>query len=157
MRVLRVVSSIFRGFLFLRLGGIFFAGHSLVWEQVKNLIVFDQVHSLSAQAHEMSAILAAVSALAGLNAKQVGIHAVDALAQRDTDFGNGDVAGSANRKEVFTGHIRFAFGQILIFFKESVESTSHENVRMGVVIGLDLLKTFIHPIDAVSTMNHIIV
>jgi hypothetical protein len=61
---------------------------ALIRKQVENTAIFDQVHSLGVQSNEMGAIFAAVTALAGFNAEQIGIRAVFAFAQGDTDLGN---------------------------------------------------------------------
>lgn len=48
------------------------------------------------QSNEVRAELAIFIALAGLHTEQIRIGAVRAFAQRNTDFGNGDLAGSAD-------------------------------------------------------------
>jgi hypothetical protein len=138
----------------IRGSGFFPARHSQDREHVKDLAVVDQVRPFRVQTNKVGAIFPAFAANAGIDAEQVGIRTVDAFRQRDTDLGNGDFTGTANREEVPAGYVVPAFGEILVVFDEAENPASHENVRVLAVIGLDLFQAFIRPVDAVFTVYH---
>jgi hypothetical protein len=102
----------------------------------------------------MSAVLAIFAALAGFNAKQIRIGTVGAFAQRNANFGNGKPARRADREEVFAGSIVLAARQILVVLDKPEDSTTHENMRMSILICLDLPEAFIRPIDTIPAIDH---
>jgi hypothetical protein len=112
------------------------------------------MHSLGMQSDEVRTELATFVALAGFDTEQIRIGAVRAFAQRYADFGNGDMAGSADSEKILTLPIVFAARQILVVFKKAENSTTHKNMGMGAMIRLDLFQAFIDPIDAIPTINH---
>jgi len=48
----------------------------------------------------------------------------------------------------------FAAPQILIPFNKAENATTHEDMRMGIMIRLDLFQALICPIDAIPAINH---
>ena len=124
------------------------------WENVKNLILLDEMHPLCVQANEMSAIFATLPAHAGFNTEKIRVCAIGAFSQRNANFRNGYVAGIANRKKVFADHIILAVLAVIICLYRTVDSTTHENVRMVFRVFLDLLETLIHPMDTVFAEAH---
>ena len=124
------------------------------WKDVIDIAFVDQMHSLGMQSNEVCAVLAILIALAGFNAEQVGVGAVRTFTQRYTDFGDGDVAGTANGEEVLALPVMITAGQIFIVLDKTEDAAPHENVRVGIVISLDLLEAFIRPVDAIPTVNH---
>jgi hypothetical protein len=132
----------------------FLSRHALIRKQVENTAIFDQVHSLGMQSNEMRAIFAAVTALAGFNAEQIGIRAVYAFAQGDTDLGNRYPAGTADREKIFALPVVFAARQRFIILEIAEDPAAHENVRMGSMIGFNLLEAFIGPVNTIPAVNH---
>ena len=134
--------------------GIIFARQLQVGEQVNNAVIGDKVHPLRIQTYEVSAVLAILVAHAGLHAEQVRIGAIGALAQRDADLRDRNAADAANGEEIRARLIIFATFQTLVVFPETEYPASHEDMGMRIAIGLNFLKAFIDPMDAVSTINH---
>jgi hypothetical protein len=125
-----------------------------IGENVKNLILFDERQPLCVQANEVSAILAIFTAHAGFNTEKIRVYAIGAFSQRNTNFRNGYVAGIANRKKVFADHIILAVLAIVISLNRTVDSATHENVRMGFRVLFYLLEALIHPMDTVFAEEH---
>ena len=88
-----------------------------------------------------------------VNAKQIGIRAVAALAQRDTNLGNGNLASTTDCKHVLAGGILPAVIQRLIIFDIAENPATHENVAMSAGVHFNLLKGFVDPIDAIPAVN----
>jgi len=101
----------------------------------------------------MSAVLAAVSALAAVDAKQIGIRAIAALAQRNTNLGNSNLAGTANREQVLAGGILRATFQRLIIVDVAINPAPHENMAVRAGIHFNLLQGFVDPVDAISAVD----
>ena len=114
----------------------------------------DKMDSLGVKANEMSAIFPALVTYAMINAKQIRIGAIDALSQRNTYFGYGNVTAIADGKSVFTGNIVFTFLQCVIEFYMLENSTTHENMFMAAVILFNLFEAFINPINAIFAVDH---
>ena len=106
------------------------------------------------QTNKMRAILATLTPLTGIDAEQVRIRAVEALTQRDADFGDRYVACHADGEEILAGMIMLAIWKVLVFLYKAENSTAHENVGMGAMVRFDLFEAFIHPIDAILAVNH---
>jgi hypothetical protein len=133
---------------------LFSRWYSYVWENVKNLILLDEMHPLCVQANEVSAIFAILTAYAGFNAEKVRVCAIGAFSQRNTNFRNGYAAGTANRKKVFADRIILAVSAVIISLDRTVDSATHENVRIGFRVFFDLLEALIHPMNTVFTEEH---
>ena len=101
----------------------------------------------------MGAVLPIVAADAVVDAEQVRVGAVDALSQRHTNLGDDDVAGTADCKQVLTYNISRAALEIG-FLTQAEDPAAHEDMRMGIVIGFNVLQTFVHPVDTVFATNH---
>jgi len=106
------------------------------------------------QPYKVGAVLAILVALARLHAEQVRICAIGALAQRDAGLRNGNAADAANGEEIRAGLVILAALQFLVVFPETEYPASHENVGGRIAIGFNFLQAFIHPMNAVSTINH---
>ena len=101
----------------------------------------------------MRAILAIVFAFAMVDAKQIRIRAVAALAQRNTNLGNGNLARTTDCEHVLAGGILRAMIQRLIIVAVAENPATHENVAMSAGVHFNLLKVFIDPVDAISAVN----
>jgi hypothetical protein len=112
------------------------------------------MNPFAVQPDKMGAVFPAVFSDAVIDAEQVRISAVYALAQRNTNLRNREVARAANGEKVLTGDVVFAFPQIGIVLDKTKDPASHEYMGMSIMICLDLLKALIHPIDAVSAVDH---
>jgi hypothetical protein len=132
----------------------FAAWHSLVWKQVKNITIADQMHSFGMQSNKVSTELAIFMPYAGFDAEKVRIRAIGAFTQRNTYLRYRDMAGTADGEEIFALSIIFAARQFCTFFNEAEYSATHENMGMGAMIRLDLFKTLVCPVDAILTVNH---
>ena len=121
-------------------GSIFpvFARHRLVWEKIKNLSVLNQLDTFGMKSHKMRAVLAVFPSNATVDAKKVGIGAIDALSKRDTDLRNGDLTGSANREEIFAFPVFFAAFQEIFSLKISENTASHKNMVCGLQVCFDV-------------------
>lgn len=78
-----------------------FARHRLVGKEVKNAIIIDEMNPFGMKPDKVSAVFATVTALTGVDAKQVGISTIEAFPQRNTDFGYCNIACVADGKKVF--------------------------------------------------------
>ena len=111
------------------------------------------MNSLGMQTNEMSAVFPALIPNARFDTEQVRVGAVDALSQRHTNLGDDDVAGTADCKQVLTYNISRAALEIG-FLTQAEDPAAHEDMRMGIVIGVNVLQTFVHPVDTVLATNH---
>ena len=136
------------------IGRLLLTRHSLIWKKIKNIAIVDQMHSFGIKSYEVRAELAILAAFAGFDAEQIRIGTISTFAQRNTDFGNGDMTGVTYGEEILTFSIILAARQILVIFNKAKYSTTHENVRMSTMISLDLFEAFICPIDTSPTINH---
>lgn len=64
------------------------------------------------------------------------------------------MAYAADGEEILAFAIVLAVIQILIILNEAIDATAHENMRMPSMIRFYLLKTFVHPINAIPAINH---
>ncbi len=106
------------------------------------------------QPDEMRAILAAVTAFAGFNAEKIGVCAVYAFAQGDTDLGNRYMAGTADGEEIFALLVILAVLQSFIVFEIAENPAAHKYMRMGAMIGFNLLEAFVGPVNTIPAINH---
>ena len=134
----------------------FLTWHSHEREKVKHLVVVDQMDALGAEADEVRAVFATVFAHAVIHAEKIGVGAIHALSKGHADLRHYDVTGRANREQVFADDVVLAAFQGCVAFDEAEYPASHVDVRVGAVVFLDLLKTLVHPVDAVSAINHVI-
>ena len=109
--------------------------------------------SLGVQPDEMGAILSALTADARFDAEQIRVGAVDAFSHRYTNLRDYDFTGTADCEQVLA---RGVLGAVLTFgfLLRAVDAAAHEHMRMGAMIGFNLLQTFIHPVDTVFTIDH---
>jgi hypothetical protein len=68
----------------------------------------DQLNALGMQTDKVGTILAALFSLTMIDAKKIRISAVAAFSQRNTDLGNREIAGTANREQVLADSIMAA-------------------------------------------------
>jgi hypothetical protein len=101
----------------------------------------------------VGAIPAVVPALTVLDAKQVGVCAVAALTQGNTDLGNGNFAGTANREQVLAFGVLPAAFESFIVFDIVEDPTTHENMTVRARVHFNLLEGFVDPVDAISAVN----
>jgi hypothetical protein len=101
----------------------------------------------------VGAILAAVPALTVINAKQIGICAVAALTQGNTNLGNSNLAGTANCEQVVTLSVLAAALERLIIVDVTENPATHENMAMRAGIHFNLLEGLVDPVDAISAVN----
>jgi hypothetical protein len=47
-----------------------------------------------------------------------------------------------------------AFLQMVVVFEKAEDPAAHENVGLAILIRLDLLQTFVSPVNAVSAIDH---
>ena len=125
-------------------------------EEVKDPFIVDEVDPFGVETDKMSAIFTAVSPHAGIDAEKIGIGAIDALPQRHANFWHRDVAGTADREKILAEDVVFTVLQMIVVFEEAENPAAHEDVRSSTVIRLDLFEAFIHPVDAVLTVNHLV-
>jgi hypothetical protein len=130
--------------------------HSDAGEQVKNLVVGDEVCTLGVQADEMRAELSVVAADAVVDAKQIRVGAVYALSKGDADLGDCDPTSDTDRKKVFALNIVRATGKGTAIFNIPENPAAVEEVRVMTRVSLDLREALIDPIDAVSAINHVL-
>jgi hypothetical protein len=64
------------------------------------------------------------------------------------------VAGIANCKKVFADCKMLAVLTVIITLNMTIYLATHENVRLGFPVCLDLLEAFIQPMDAVFAAKH---
>jgi hypothetical protein len=118
------------------------------------LIFIDEMNSLGVQPNKMSAVLTILVPNARFDAEQVRVGAVDAFSQGHADFGNDDLAGITDSKEVLALNVSGATLDIAGLFAGAEDPAAHKDMRMGVMIGFNVMKTFIHPVDAVFAVDH---
>jgi len=135
--------------------GFVFTPQGRFGKQVENLAVVDNVHPFGIQTHEVRTVLAALAAFAGLHAIKIRVRAVDAFAKRDTGLGNRNAAGAANREKILALPVVFAVFEAFVILDKAENPAAHKNVRVFVMVSLDLLQALIHPVDAVSAVNHV--
>ena len=102
----------------------------------------------------MSAVLPALAPNARFNTEEVRVCTVGAFSQRHTNFGDDDVARTADCKQVLARNIARAALEIAGLLAEAEDPAAHKDMRMGVVIGFNVLKTFVHPVDTVFAIDH---
>ena len=135
---------------------MFLAGNSLIREQIKNAVFIDEMHPFHLQTHEMAAEFAIFFALAGFHTKQIGIRAVGTFAERHANLWDCKATGTADCEEVFARLIVLAARQVFVLLKKSEYPAAHEDMRVRIMVGLNLFEAFIGPIDTVSAINHVI-
>lgn len=128
------------------------ARHFKNGEQIENVVLVNQLDSLRAQPDKVGAILAVVPAFAMIDAKQVGIGAVAAFTEGDTDLGDGNPAGAADCEQVLTLSVLPAGLECLIVVDVTEYPATHENMAVCARIHLYLLKGFVNPVDAISAV-----
>ena len=68
-----------------RSGG-FLPGHPQSREEIEGFVFVDQVRAFGVQPHEMRAVFPAITADAVIDAKEIGVGAIYAFAQRDANL-----------------------------------------------------------------------
>jgi hypothetical protein len=112
------------------------------------------MNSLGVQPNEMSAVLAILTTEARFDTEQVRVGAVNAFSQGHTNLWDDYVAGAADCKQILARNVSGAALEVAGLLAETEDPATHEDMRMGVVIGFNVLKTLIHPVDAVFAVDH---
>jgi len=64
------------------------------------------------------------------------------------------VAGAANREEVLAHFVKFAAFQFFAVLAEPEYPAAHKDMGMLIMVGLDLIEAFIHPVNTISAIDH---
>lgn len=106
------------------------------------------------QTDKMSAIFAAFTANAGINAKKVRVRTVHALTKRNAHLRDGDMTGIAQREEIGAFRVALAVLHGSRVLDETENPAPHKYMRRIISIRFDLIEALVHPVDAIFTVSH---
>ena len=129
-------------------------GHSQVGKKIECLVLINEMCAFSVKTDEMRAVLPLVTANAVVDAKQIGVGAIDTFTQGHADLGHRNVARLAYGIEVLALDVPRAGWEGRVVFTEAVYAASHENVLGMSLVRLDLLQVFVDPVDAIAAVDH---
>jgi hypothetical protein len=109
--------------------------------------------SLGMKPYEMGAVPAVLTSNARFDTEQIRIGAVDAFAEGNADLWDDNLAGTADCKQILARNVLGTALQICLL-AGAKDTAAHEYMRMSAVIGFNVLKTLVHPVDAISAINH---
>lgn len=133
---------------------LFRSGNVQLRENIKNLIIVDQVKSFALQPDEMRAIFPAFFSNTGIHTEKIGVSAIAAFSQRDANLRNSNMACIADGKQILAHDVMLAVLHFIRFFNEAENSATHKDMRAGRSLRFDLMKAFIRPINAILAICH---
>ena len=104
----------------------------------------------------MGAELPVVAPDAVIDAEEICVGTVDALAQRDAYLGYGRMTGIAKREEIPAFDVMRAGFERGVVLDMTVDPAAHEDMLVCVNVSLDLLQAFVDPVNTVATVNHLL-